>query len=304
MESLRFTFQAMASPCETVLGSMDRERATQAALAVEAEVRRIETKFSRFKPDSVIGLINAHAHAEPVALDAETVALLDYADRLYELSDGLFDITTGLLQSAWNFKTKQVPTDAALKALLPHVGWSHVHRHEGQLRLVDPQVRIDLGGFGKEYAADRAAGVLLSLGVTSGYVDLGGDIRAVGPKADGSPWQVGIRHPRKPDDIVASIPLVLGSVATSGDYERYFEKNGQRYCHILSPKTGLPVRYWQSVSVLAPLATTAGATCTIAMLKQEAGLAFLQQSGFSFLAIDADGQAHTHQSTAGTNAAS
>jgi thiamine biosynthesis lipoprotein len=142
------------------------------------------------------------------------------------------------------------------------------------------------------------------LGITSGYVDLGGDIRAVGPKPDGSPWQVGIRHPRKPGEIIASIPLVLGSVATSGDYERYFEKNGQRYCHILSPKTGLSVRYWQSVSVLAPRATPAGATCTIAMLKQEEGLEFLQQSGFSFLAIDADGQAHTHQSTAGTHAAS
>ena len=284
----------MASPCESVICGVPWAVAAEASKAVESEVRRIESKYSRFTPEGVVGRINALAYREPVALDAETVSLMDYAERLYRLSDGLFDITTGSLQTVWDFKKGVVPAPDALRAQLAHVGWHHVSCAEGQLRMDDPLVRIDLGGFGKEYAADRAAAVLQAAGIQSGYVDLGGDIRVVGPKPDGSPWTIGIRHPRKPGELVASLPVALGSVATSGDYERYFIHEGQRYCHILSPKTGMPVSYWQSISVLAPVASIAGATCTLAMLKEADGLDFLHESGFSFLAIDAHGQTHTH----------
>lgn len=284
----------MASPCESVICGVPWAVAAEVSKAVESEVRRIESKYSRFTPDGVVGRINELAYREPVALDAETVSLVDYAERLYRLSDGLFDITTGSLQTVWDFKNGVVPTPDALRAQLAHVGWHHVSCAEGQLRMDDPLVRIDFGGFGKEYAADRAAAVLQAAGIQSGYVDLGGDIRVVGPKPDGSPWTIGIRHPRKPGELIASLPVALGSVATSGDYERYFIHAGQRYCHILSPKTGMPVSYWQSISVLAPVASIAGATCTLAMLKEADGLDFLHESGFSFLAIDAQGQTHTH----------
>jgi len=284
----------MASPCEIVLSTLDQAAATSAAAAAEAEVRRIEAKYSRFLPDSVIGQINARAHTQTIELDAETSALLDYADKLYLLSDGLFDITTGVLQSAWDFKSARLPEQVVLESLLAQVGWSHVRREGNNLRIDDPRVQIDIGGFGKEYAVDRATGILLSAGFKSGYVNLGGDIRVLGPKNDGTAWQMGIRHPRKSGEIFANLPMNTGALATSGDYERYFEIDGRHYCHILSPKTGWPVRFWQSVSVVAPLATTAGATCTIAMLKQEDGLEFLHQSELPFLAIDADGRPHTN----------
>lgn len=294
MTPLRFSFQAMASPCESVMAGVPWDKAAHAARLVEAEVKRIEAKYSRFIQDGIIGRINGLAHLEPVDLDPETQALMDYADRLYRLSDGLFDITTGTLQSVWDFKAGVVPERSQIGARLAHVGWHHVHLANGQLRLDDAEVRLDLGGFGKEYAADRAAAVLRSEGIESGYVDLGGDICVVGPKPDGTPWSIGIRHPRQAKQLIASLNVPLGAVATSGDYERYFIHQGQRYCHILSPKTGMPVSYWQSVSVLAPMASLAGATCTIAMLKEADGLDFLHQSGFSFLAIDAQGQTHTH----------
>jgi thiamine biosynthesis lipoprotein len=294
MTPLRFSFQAMASPCESVIGGVSFERAAHAARLVEQEVKRIEAKYSRFTPDGILGQINALAYHEPVALDQDTQALMDYADRLYRLSDGLFDITTGTLQTVWDFKAGVIPERSALDARLAHVGWHHVQRQNGQLRLADDQVRLDLGGFGKEYAADRAAAVLRAEGIESGYVDLGGDICVVGPKSDGRPWSIGIRHPRKAKQLIASLDVPLGAVATSGDYERYFMHQGRRYCHILSPKTGMPVSHWQSVSVMAPMASLAGATCTIAMLKEADGLDFLHQSGFSFLAIDAEGQTHTH----------
>jgi thiamine biosynthesis lipoprotein len=150
-------------------------------------------------------------------------------------------------------------------------------------------MELDFGGFGKEYAADRGAEVLLALGVRHGYVNLAGDLRVIGPRPDGAPWTVGIQHPREAGGIVASIALQGGALATSGDYERFFEHNGRRYCHVLDPRTGQCATHWQSVSVLAPQAIVAGAVSTIAMLKQERGLAYLQASGFDFLAIDHKG---------------
>jgi thiamine biosynthesis lipoprotein len=156
-------------------------------------------------------------------------------------------------------------------------------------------MEVDLGGFGKEYAADRAAQVLKQKGVTSGYVNLAGDMRFLGPKPTGEPWMIGIQDPRQPDRVVSTLPMMQGGLATSGDYERYFELNGQRYCHVLNPKTGMPVSYWRCVSVTAPAAVVSGCTSTMAMLKEEDGLAFLQATGFEFFAIDHTGKVHVRQ---------
>jgi thiamine biosynthesis lipoprotein len=151
-------------------------------------------------------------------------------------------------------------------------------------------MEIDFGGFGKEYAADRAAALLIEAGVRHGYVNLGGDMRFIGPRLDGRPWSIGIQDPRDPDAVVASIPISQGALATSGDYERYFELDGQRYCHILDPRTGMPVRHWRSVSVMAPMAIAAGSCSTIAMLKQQGGLNFLNASDMGYLTVDDQGQ--------------
>src|SRR6185369_5042394 len=111
-----------------------------------------------------------------------------------------------------------------------------------------PGMEIDFGGIGKEYAADRVATLCQDLGCESALVNLGGDVRAAGSQADGSPWRVAIRHPRRDDVIAGTVDLRGGAVATSGDYERFFEIDGQRYCHIVNPRTGEPVAHWQSVS--------------------------------------------------------
>jgi thiamine biosynthesis lipoprotein len=165
-------------------------------------------------------------------------------------------------------------------------------------------MEVDFGGFGKEYAADRAATVLLEAGCKHGYVNLAGDFRMLGPKADDSPWMIGIKHPRQPDEVMATIALTSGALATSGDYERYIEVDGKRYCHILNPHTGLPASYWQSVSVLAPLALVAGSYSTIAMLMEHKALEFLQLSGLPYLAVDQQGRSYQNQAhTAGNPAA-
>lgn len=255
-----------------------------------AEVRRIETKFSRYLDNSMVGQINAQAGLNWVTCDEETIGLLDYANTLHAHSNGLFDITSGVLRRVWDFGKNKIPTQEELKKILALIGWSKFERQGSKVRLKKAGMQIDLGGFGKEYAVDRVATIFLENGVSSALINFGGDVRALGTKPDGQPWQIGIQDPRQLDQCFATLSLSQGALATSGDYERFFEIDEKRYCHILNPKTGMPVSYWRSVTVLAPLTSAAGATTTIAMLLQEQGLNYLQNSGFAFLAVDHTGE--------------
>jgi FAD:protein FMN transferase len=290
MQTFRLPFEAMASRCEIVIAAADETQAHALAQDAIDEVKRIEDKYSRYRPDSVVSRINTAAGQAWIECDAETTSLFDYADALFRYSDGLFDITSGVLRRAWNFNVAQVPSAETLAPLLALIGWQRVERKEAQLRLPVAGMQIDFGGFGKEYAADRAASVLAAKGVQHGYVNLAGDLRVIGPQPDGQPWLIGIQDPRQQGRIVATIPVASGALATSGDYERFFEFDGQRYCHVLDPRTGKSVTHWRSVSVLAPLAVAAGSCTTIAMLKQAAGNGFLDDSGMAYLAIDAQGK--------------
>ena len=145
---------------------------------------------------------------------------------------------------------------------------------------------LDFGGIVKEYAADRAAVICVEAGFCHGLVDLGGDIRILGPHPDGAPWSVGIQHPRRPHDVMASIDLVRGAIATSGDYERFVEIDGERYGHILSPRTGMPVRSLAGVSVVADECVVAGSAATIAMLMEGLGPAWLAELGLPHVFMD------------------
>jgi len=293
----RQPFKAMGSACEVVLAfHTQNEAESMAKLAID-EVLRIERKYSRYTTDSIIAKINQQAGCGAVQCDDETWALFQFASQLFDQSDGLFDITSGVLRQAWDFKNPEVPSSRKLEALMPLVGWKKVLLQDQSIALPLADMEIDLGGFGKEYAADRAAQVLKEKGVTHGYVNLAGDMRFLGPKPSGEPWMIGIQDPRARDQVVATLPITMGGLATSGDYERYFELNGQRYCHVLNPKTGTPVSYWRSVSVTSPATVVSGCTTTMAMLKEAEGLAFLQATGFDFFAIDYTGKVHLRQET-------
>lgn len=283
-------FQAMASRCEIRLAAASGAEARALAEPALQEVRRIEAKYSRYRADSIVSRINAAAGVCAVACDEETLALLEYADAVYRSSGGRFDITSGVLRKVWDFRIGSVPSAQALERWLPLVGWQHVQRDGASVMLAQAGMELDFGGFGKEYAVDRAAQILASQGVRHGYVNLGGDMRFLGPRPDGEEWNIGIQHPRDTRATLASVPLSRGALATSGDYERFFEADGRRYCHILDPRNGMPVSYWRSVSVVAPMAIAAGSCSTTAMLLERDGLDFLEQSGFSFLAIDQDGR--------------
>ena len=291
MRVFRTVFRAMACEHELTLCSDDEARARRAAAAAVADVLRIEAKYSRYREDSVTTCINRGAGGRAVAVDAETVSLLSYADRCHRLSRGRFDITSGVLRRAWDFRRRppQLPDAAALAAATALVGWDRVEWDAHSIRLPQAGMEIDFGGVGKEYAADRAATLCAEHGIRHGLVNLGGDVRAVGPRPDGAPWRVGIRDPRRDGASIATVLLDDGAVATSGDYERYFELGGRRYCHILDPRTGQPVSHWQSVSVVAPLCVVAGSCATIAMLEEERAEAFLRGQGLRYVAVDAAG---------------
>jgi thiamine biosynthesis lipoprotein len=291
-------FGAMASQCELVVAG-DDARARLAAHEAMGEVQRIEAKYSRYRADSVVSRINAAAgHGRATPIDAETAGLLAFADQLHRQSGGLFDLTSGVLRRAWDFRSGRVPARGELQALLPLVGWGRVAWDEHQLLLPEAGMELDFGGIGKEYAADRAQAVLLTAGVQHGFVNLGGDLRVLGPRADGRPWRFGIQHPREPGALSAQVELHDGALATSGDYERFFvTPEGRRCCHLLDPRSGEPVAHWQSVSVAAPVCAAAGALATVAMLMGAAGAAFLRRQGVPFLAIGPDGQPESHQIT-------
>jgi thiamine biosynthesis lipoprotein len=285
-------FVAMGGPCELRLHAADEESAARAARAAIAEVLRLHERYSRYREDSVTSAINrAAGGAAGIEVDAETAGLLDYARTAHAQSGGLFDITSGVLRRAWDFKSGRPPEPAAIDALLPLIGWDKVGWHDGRLTLPLAGMQLDFGGLVKEYAADRAAGVCRDFGVHSGLVELGGDIAVIGPPADRGAWGVGIRNPRDPANAIATIDLAAGAIASSGDYERYLEVNGRRYCHILNPKTGWPAQGLASVSVVAQSCLVAGTVSTIAMLKGPAeGPAWLASLGLPHLYVDVHGR--------------
>ena len=285
----------MASPAEVRIDAASEGAAQHAFGAIQREVERIETKYSRYRPDSVLSDINRNAGGDPVALDEETAALLDYAAACWSQSGGLFDITSGVLRSVWDFKRNRPPRPEEVDAVLARIGWQRVRR--GARSSASPAsialeagMEIDFGGIGKEYAADRAMAAAVDAGIRHGFINLGGDIRVIGRQADGRPWRVGIVHPRDPGRTIAHLELGEGGLATSGDYQRFFEFESRRYCHLLNPRTGWPVDGPQSVSVVAPLCIVAGSCSTIAMLQGDGADAYLRAQGFAYLLIDRDGK--------------
>ena len=285
----RFPFAAMGSRCELRLYASAAARAASGARAAMADVLRLEAKYSRYRDDSVTAAINrAAAVGGAIEVDAETATLLDYAATCHAQSDGLFDLTSGVLREAWGPHCRAVPDPRVIESLLARVGWSKLTWERPRLSFAVPGMEIDFGGVVKEYAADRAATLCAEAGFRHGLVDLGGDIKVIGPHADGSPWVVGIQHPRIADAVMATLDLFQGAVATSGDYERFVEIDGRRYSHILSPRTGVPVRGLAGVSVVASECVVAGSAATIAMLMEDRGPEWLDEVGLPHVWMDRD----------------
>ena len=244
------------------------------------EAERIEMKYSRFLPGSLISRINRNAGHTPVAVDAETVELVVAALRLAEATQGAFSPTVGVLRRVWNFREERIPSPEEVEALLPLVDRRKVSIRNGTIFLRREGMELDLGGVGKEYAVDRVASVLREEGVESAVVNLAGDLCTLGTRGDGRPWKVAVQDPRERGKIRFAVRLVgEAGVASSGDYERFFMKDGVRYHHLLDARTGFPARGVASTTVVAPTAFEAGLAASASfLLGPEEGLDYLERA--------------------------
>jgi thiamine biosynthesis lipoprotein len=286
----RFPFQAMGSPCEIQVFAADAAQARAGAEHAIADVARLEARYSRYREDSFLSDINrVAARGGSIDVDAETASLLDYAATCYAESDGLFDITSGVLRQAWRFDRGGLPDATQIAALKARVGWHRLRWEAPRLAFPEPGLELDFGGVVKEYAVDRAAALCHERGLHHGVVNLGGDIKIIGPRADGQPWRIGIKHPRRAETLLDTLQLQRGALASSGDYERCILVDGVRYGHILNPRSGWPVRRLAAVSVVADFCVIAGSAATIAMLKEDDGPAWLAALGLRHLWVDVDG---------------
>ena len=279
------SFRAMGSDCEFQLcfgGGSDSQFIFK---CLQDELERLESKYSRFRKDSLLSQINL---GKEVNIDNETISLLEHAFNCFEQSEGLFDVTAGRLNSLWDFKKKKVPSQEEISYALSVTDFSKVSWNNGILSM-PAGMNVDFGGIVKEYAADTLAVLAKKFGVRYGLINLGGDIAIVGNKPDGIAWKVGITDPRGTETEIASIDIYSGGLATSGDYKRYFIYEGKRYSHILNPKTGFPCAGLRAVSVAANLCTVAGSIATIAMLKDEPeAIKWLNDLGVPFVAMDSN----------------
>lgn len=279
-------FSAMASLCELLMDIEDRALAVQLLSMAKYEVKRIEHKFSRYRKDNIIYRIN-NADGHAIEVDNETALLLDYADQCYQLSEGRFDITSGVLREIWQFDGgSKVPSISDVNETLSRVGWARVKWDSPILQML-PGMEIDLGGIGKEYAADRVS-FLLQPHIDGGVlINFGGDLCALGTRADGSAWEIAIDDPDNSGNAQQGIvSLKSGAVATSGDARRYLIKDGVRYGHILDPLTGWPVPDApHSVTTVASTCMEAGMLSTFAILRGGGAEAFLKQQGVEYLCL-------------------
>ncbi|MHB8173955.1 MAG: FAD:protein FMN transferase [Nitrospirota bacterium] len=228
----------------------------KAASDAFAEINKVDELMSTYKPQSNLSRINASSGIAPVPADPEVLENIDDALYVSRLTDGAFDVTVGPLVNAWEIGSKKahIPSPESIKTALSLVGYHNIliDKKAGAVFLRKRGSSIDLGGIAKGYASDRAVEALKKAGIRGGIVACAGDIKVFGLKPGGSPWTVGIQAPRKAEGyVMAKLPLTNMAISTSGDYERFFIKNGVRYCHIIDPHTGYPARGLMSVTVLA-----------------------------------------------------
>lgn len=268
-----------------------------AATAGFTEIRRLEEILSTWISSSELSQVNASAGVKPVHVSTETLTVVQRAMQAAKMTDGGFNIAIGPAVEAWSVTDGQrIPTESELNTLRPLVDLQAVHI-DGMAQTIyldNAGMRIDVGGIGKGYAADRAVEALQKTGAIAGVVALSGDIKTFGRLPGGKRFPVGIQHPRKDGSVLAWIDLQDEAISTAGDYERFFERDGVRYHHILDPHTLQPARGCQSVTVVAREGIWAdGLDTGIFVMGVELGMQLVETlPDVEAIIVDSDGHLH------------
>lgn len=235
---------------EFVMGTIVRQRiyhenAEDISSQVIERIREIEAAMTINKAGGEVNRLNSSSGSDFVNLSEDTLFVLNKAKEISQLSEGAFDVTVGPLVKEWDFlgDNPTIPTKERIDSLLKLVNYNDIiiDRSNSRAKLEQKDQIVDLGGIAKGFAGDEAIEVYVDNGVKSAFISLGGNIVALGGKPDGSPWKIGIRDPRGQEgSYIGIVSIKDKAVVSSGDYERYFERDGIRYHHILNPKTGYP----------------------------------------------------------------
>ncbi|MEE2901421.1 MAG: FAD:protein FMN transferase [Myxococcota bacterium] len=263
------------------------------------EFSRLEALLSVWKLGSDVVKINKAAGMESVRVSEETINILKIAEKVSQRTGGKFDVSFGALSGLWRFDHDQdnkIPDPKLVKERLSLVDYESISINEKErtVKLEKKGMRIHLGGIGKGYAVDRAVSILKNNGVKNFMMQAGGDLYVAGSRGPRA-WRVGVRDPRGlPSDYFAATEVTDATFSTSGDYERYFVKDGVRYHHIIDPDSGEPARKCRSVTVMAPNAITADTLSTaVFLVGAEEGLKIINETpGAAAIIVDSDNKVH------------
>ena len=259
--------------------------------ALQEEFQRLESLLSPWISDSELARFNTLDANERLTISPELETLLRRSRHYWEASAGAFDVTFAGAGHLYDYRAGVAPDAETLSATV--INMSLIGLDARQAWKKDARVRIDLGGIAKGYAIDQAVTLLQQRGVEHAWVSLGGDSYVLGQRGD-RPWTIGIRHPRDRDAVALSLPLSNVAVSTSGDYQRYFVRDGEWIHHILDPQTGRSANQLVSVTVVADRSIDADALSTaLFVLGVDAGLALANRlPGISAVIIDRHGKVH------------
>jgi len=274
----------MGGKFEVSIVAPDSTEANRHIDDIIAEISRIEYLISDWKPETQISEVNRNAGVKPVKVDTEVFDLTRRAIRLSEITDGAFDISFAAMEKIWKFdgSMTEVPSPDAVRRSVEKVGYMNIELDsiDQTIFLKRPGMKIGFGALGEGYAVDRCRKMMQERGVKAGLINATGDMTAWGKRPVGrksEPWNVGIAHPFKRGKVARKFSLD-GSVATSGNYEKFVEIEGKRYSHIINPKTGYPATGLTSVTVKGPSAEVAnGLSTSIMVLGVKEGLKLLER---------------------------
>lgn len=262
---------------------------------IQEYIKTLEGIISKTDSNSEVFKINENTSCE---VSEETASLIRFANEVSYKTNGAFDITCGALSALWDFKsdTPVPPAEEEIKKTIEYVGYGSITVDGCKITKTSENVKIDLGGIGKGYIAEKCVEYLHENGINSGYLNLGGNIAIVGAKENGDGWGVAIRDPQRTDDTVGRVIMSDGYLSVSGDYERCFEYNGEKYHHILNPKTGYPtVNELSSVAVISDNGTLADALSTaLFVMGLQEGLQFYKEKSYDFEAIFITKEGYIH----------
>lgn len=295
------TFSVMGTQAKIEFAAPQQQDAKHLMEKLVSEMQRIDQLMSPYKDTSELSLINQQATQQPTKISFELFYVIQQSLEFSRLTQGAFDISFSSVGYLYDYRQRVSPDKQQIEQLKQAINYKNIHldKNKGTIYFSDPRIKIDLGGIAKGYAVDRCIEILQKAQVKNAYVSAGGDSRMIGRKDDRL-WYIGIRHPRYKSKLVANLPLENIAVSTSGDYERFFIKDGIRYHHIIDPKSGTSASSVQSVTILAADSLTADALSTsVFVLGVQAGMQLINsQQGISAIIIDHRGKLFLSQDMA------